>query len=92
MRNHLFPSRLFAAQIRHNLQAFLAGGTAALAFGFYQVDKDVWKAAELVDARLDSVSREAVSAQAALQERVVALEGELTKLKGELRSNGGSSS
>ena len=53
-------------------------------FGFTVDKKDVWKAAELVDARLDSVSREAVSAQAALQ-GVVADEGELTKLKGELR-------
>ena len=69
-------------QIRHSLSSFLAGGASALAFGYYTVHQDVWKAAELVDDRLGSVARETVSGQQALQARVLALEGEVSKLKG----------
>ena len=71
-------------QIRHSLSSFLAGGVSALAFGYYTVHQDVWKAAELVDSRLGSVARETVSAQETLQARVLALEGEVSKLKGKI--------
>ena len=68
------------------MSSFLAGGVSALAFGYYTVHQDVWKAAELVDDRLSSVARETVSAQEALQARVLALEGEVSKLKGEINA------
>lgn len=80
--------RARAAQLRHHLQSFLAGGVAALAFGYYRVHQDVWRAAEAVDSRLDSLGRETVGSHAALQARVVALETEVQRL----RSTGGGSS
>ena len=76
-----------ASQIRHHLQSFLAGGVAALSFGYYRVHQDVWEAAEAVDSRLDRLGRETVSSQAKLQARVVALEGEVSKLKGAIAAS-----
>ena len=71
-------------QLRQQLQAFTLGGISALSFGYYQVHQDVWRAAEAVDSRLDTLGKEAVGGQATLQKRVGALEGEIAKLKGEL--------
>ena len=70
------------AQIRHHFQFFLLGGVTALGAGYYRVHQDVWSAAEAVDSRLDTLGKSAVSGQSALQKRVVALEGEVAKLKG----------
>ena len=49
--------------------------------------QDVWEAAEAVDSRLDRLGRETVSSQAKLQARVVALEGEVSKLKGAIAAS-----
>ena len=80
--------RLFAlkscpwpAQLRGNFQAFLTGGVAALAFGYYQLHQDVWRAADAVESRLEVVGRESVSTHAALQTRVNALEDGIKRLK-----------
>jgi len=69
------------AAIRHHFQSFLTGGVAALGFGYYKLHQEVWRAAAVVDGRLDALGRETVSSQAALQARVAALEKELTRLK-----------
>jgi hypothetical protein len=74
------PPRARGAQIRDNLKSFLLGGVTALAAGYYRVHQDVWTTAEAVDGRLDSLGREVVSSQTALQKRVAALEGEIKKL------------
>jgi hypothetical protein len=68
-------------QLRHHFQSFLTGGVAALAFGYYRVHQDVWRAAEAVDARIDALGQETVSSTTALQERVKALEHEVARLK-----------
>lgn len=70
-----------APQLRHHFQSFLTGGVAALAFGYYRVHQDVWRAAEAVDVRLDALGRETVSSHATLQARVKALEQEVARLK-----------
>jgi hypothetical protein len=72
------------SQIRHHLQSFLAGGVAALSFGYYRVHQDLWLSAEAVDSRLERLGREVVSSQATLQARIVALEGEVSMLKGNI--------
>lgn len=81
---HRTTHRPLASQLRHNLQAFLAGGVAALSFGYYRVHKDVWTAAEAVDSRLAKLGNAATSSQKALQARVDALENQVTKLSLEL--------
>ena len=59
-------------------------GVTALSLGLYKINGDVWAAAEAVDSRLAMLGQEAVGSQAALQKRVGALEGEVSKLKGAL--------
>ena len=76
------PTPPACAQIRHHFQFFLLGGVTALGAGYYRVHQDVWSAAEAVDSRLDTLGKSAVSGQSALQKQVVALEGEVAKLKG----------
>ncbi|KAL3905863.1 MAG: hypothetical protein SGPRY_010761 [Prymnesium sp.] len=69
------------AALRGNLQAFLAGSVSTLAFGYYRLHQDVWRAAEQVDERIKAVGEEAVATHVALQARVDALEDELKKLR-----------
>ena len=52
----------------------------ALAFGYYNLHRDVWQAAGEVDVRLKDLGQESVATHAALQARVSALEDELKKL------------
>lgn len=68
-------------QVRHHLTSFLAGGVAALSFGYYRLHQDVWQAAGAVDSRLHDLGSESVSSQQALVARVAALEGEVSKIK-----------
>ncbi|KAL1522765.1 hypothetical protein AB1Y20_017737 [Prymnesium parvum] len=65
------------AALRGHMQAFLSGSVAALAFGYYRVHQDIWRAADEVDSRIQALGQEAVASQAALQARVSALEDEL---------------
>jgi BMFP domain-containing protein YqiC len=83
------PASYARAQIRHHLQSFLAGGVAALSFGYYRLHQDVWQAASAVDSRLDLLGRETVTSQVALQARVDSLEAQVTKLKEALASKAG---
>ena len=73
-------------QIRHNLQAFLGGGAAALVGGIYWVPQDVIVSADRVEDRLKALGGEMVSTTKALQARIVALEGEVSMLKGKLEA------
>lgn len=69
-----------ASQIRGHFQAFLTGGVSALAFGYYTLHQDIWRAAEAVDDRLQRLGKETVATQAALQARVDTLENEVKRL------------
>ena len=68
-------------QIRQHFQSFLAGGLAALSFGYYRLHQDVWQAAQAVDTRIDALGRETVGSHATLNARISALENELVTLK-----------
>ena len=74
------------AQIRHNMQSFLAGSVAALAFGYYRLHQDVWQAAGEVTGNLNSMGSETVTSHAALQARVIALEADLAKLRAKVEA------
>ena len=82
-RERRLSQRVMAA-IRQHMQSFLLGGVTSLGFGYYFIHQDVWSAAEAVDSRLASLGGDMVAGHKALQKRVGALEGEITKLKGEL--------
>ena len=80
MSRSLSPQVVMSA-LRHHFQSFLVGGVTALSFGYYVVHQDVWKASERVEDRVAALGRETVSANAALQQRVQALEDELRRMK-----------
>lgn len=82
----LTPCPRLVPQIRHNLQAFLAGGVASLSLGVYWVWKDVIVSSDRVQDRLTKVGTEMVSTSQALEARVVALEGEVRMLKGSIEA------
>ena len=76
------------AALRQHFQSLLVGGVTALSFSLYLVQRDVWLASERVEGRVQELGRETVSANAALQQRVQALEDELRKMKTKSSSSG----
>ena len=72
------------SQLRGNLQAFLTGGVTALAFGYFRLHQDVYRASDAVAVRLQALGEESTTTHKALQARVDTLEDELKKLKSAL--------
>ena len=68
------------------MQAFLAGGVASLSLGVYWVWKDVIVSADRVEDRLKKLGGEMVNTSQAMEKRVVALEAEVSMLKGSIEA------
>ena len=80
------PHLALLPQIRDHLRSFLVGSVAALGFGYYKLNQNLLLSADSVRAHLEKLGDETVSSHAVLQQRVVTLEAEVTKLKEQLNS------
>ena len=68
------------------LTPFLLGATTSAIGGSYMTWHAVYDSSNAVSKQLDTLGNETVKAQKALQSRVDALEGEISKLKGAINA------
>ena len=80
-RSYVFAVARCTPQIRDHIRSFLLGSVAALSVGYYRVHQDLWTSQAQVSGHLEKLGEETVRSQVTLQQRVEALEAEVTKLK-----------